>query len=110
MTVSLGNNLLNYLSQINQSNSGTTTSSTDKKELSSEFAQLLASSLMNDSSSQMFSTLSLSGSDSASTDSDDANSIANISNQGTNSVEDLLWSLLSSSANANTSTVSGSSI
>ncbi|MFT8309942.1 MAG: hypothetical protein ABF629_02155 [Sporolactobacillus sp.] len=114
MTVSLNNYLLNYLLQIENSNSATTasTSSTDTKELSSEFAQLLASSLMNDSSSQMLGTLSSSNSELTDGDSNNSSSISGISDtstQITNSVEDLLWNLLSSAANNSTDATTAAS-
>ncbi|MCO7128032.1 hypothetical protein NIE88_20015 [Sporolactobacillus shoreicorticis] len=114
MTVSLNSALLNYLSQIENSNSAATpASSTDIKELSSEFAQLLASSLMSDSASQMLGTLSSTDSDLENMDANDLSNTLGTSTQSTDSVEDLLWHLLSSAANNSTNattTVSGTSV
>ncbi|WP_100486671.1 hypothetical protein [Sporolactobacillus pectinivorans] len=105
MSISTNNSLLNPLLKTQSTASPAASVQTNQStQLSSEFADLLAMLLMNNSSSQMFDGLSSDGTDT--TDS----SLDGLSSSPQSSADSLLWNLLSTSldpsATQNTSAAS----
>lgn len=110
MPVSLDSTLLKLLTQTQAAQAGTPSKSEGPKKTSSDFAQILASSLINNSSSQMLNSLS---NDTDSEDAATSDTNSNLNGLGgvssSNSSDDLLWNLLSNTLDPSSSTNASSS-